>query len=271
MATRTITGTIYHPGTNTAWSGAVVTFRLAAPFTAGQVTYPTETRTATTDVNGTFSVTLAVPDSGTAPYQITLPDGASFLVYLASGAATDLATLLASTGSAIAQSAIQSAVDAHAADTTNVHGIVDTSALVLTTDSRLLRIPETIPIRAAYSTQAWTSMPLALTEFNSNTQGRIKVDLTNATQARLIVHTMSTVGAAGSELRVQYSTDESVWSYLDGATGPAVPITSANATIVSAWVNLVVGAKADIFIRVVGINGDGVISPTFGNIVVQVR
>ena len=35
--------------------------------------------------------------------------------------------------------------------------------------------------------------------------------------------------------------------------------------------DLVAGAKADVFVRVVGINGDGIASPSFGNISVQVR
>lgn len=131
--------------------------------------------------------------------------------------------------------------------------------------------PENIPIRVAYSTQAWTSMPAALTEFNSNTQGRIKADLSNATQARLVVHMMSTQGVGGSELRIQYSTDESVWNYLDGATGPAVSISTPSVTAVSAWGTIVAAARADVFLRVIGINGDGAASPTFGNIVIQTR
>jgi hypothetical protein len=132
-------------------------------------------------------------------------------------------------------------------------------------------IPFTIPFVAGYATITWTSMPAALTEFNAAARGRIKVDLTNATQARLIVHMMSTAGSANAELRAQYSTDDSSFSYMDGATGPSVAINAANVTLVSSWVNLAAGAKADVFLRVVGINGDGATSPTFGNISIQVR
>ncbi len=132
-------------------------------------------------------------------------------------------------------------------------------------------IPFTIPIRAAYSTQAWTDMPAALTEFNAMLQGRTKADLTNATQARMVVKMMGTAGAAAAELRAQYSTDDSTFAYLDGATGPSCAINVNNTTVVSSWVNLAAGAKADVFLRVVGIGGDGGIDPTFGNISIQVR
>ncbi len=132
-------------------------------------------------------------------------------------------------------------------------------------------IPLTIPIRAAYATQVWTSMPLALTEFNGNTQGRIRCDLTLATQARLVVKMMSTPGVSGAELRMQYSTDETNWFYLDNVSGPAAAITVANVTTAGAWASLVAGAKADVFLRAVGVGGDGAASPSFGNISIQVR
>lgn len=205
-----------------------------------------------------------------------------------------------------AHSPFDAALSIHEADSTNVHGIVDTGALILTSDARLsdartptahasshasagsdplspaaigaaplghthAGIPQVIPIRAAYSTQTWASMPLALTEFNANTQGRVKCDLTSATQARLIVKLMGTIGAAGSEIRAQYSTDETNWFYLDNVSGPAAAINSANTTLVSSWINLASGAKADVFLRVVGVGGDGAASPSFGNINVQVR
>jgi len=273
MASRTITYTIYHPLTNVPWAGATVRARLKAVFTAGSTTYPVETYTSAADANGQGSIVVAVPDSGTALYEFAGDGLSRFSAYLATGATTDLAVILASSGSAVAQSAIQSAIDAHAAviASASVLGHVKIGTALGISSGVLSGIPLTIPIRAAYSTQAWTSMPAALTEFNANTQGRIKSDLTSATQARIVVKTMSTPGSAGSELRAQYSTDESSWNYLDGATGPSTAITAANTTLVSGWVNLVSGAKADVFLRIVGINGDGVTSPSFGSINVQVR
>ena len=40
---------------------------------------------------------------------------------------------------------------------------------------------------------------------------------------------------------------------------------------VSSWVSLAAGATADVFLRVVGINGDATADPGFANIVLQVK
>ncbi len=72
-------------------------------------------------------------------------------------------------------------------------------------------------------------------------------------------------------IRLQYSTDRTTWAYIDGATGPAVAIDAAANPEVSGWVTLAAGAKADVYIRIVGIGGDGVVDPTFGTIIVQYR
>lgn len=170
MTTRTVTGTIYHPGGSTAWVGAVVRFRLAVRFATASLSYPAENVPVTTDSNGAFSVTLAVPDSGTAQWQCELPDGSSFQFALASGAATTLEALISAAAStSVDQNTVQTAIDAHTAasdphsqyltqsegdarywplttdlatqvelntheaDTTNIHGIADTSALLTTT------------------------------------------------------------------------------------------------------------------------------------------
>jgi hypothetical protein len=115
MPTRTITGTVYHPGTNTPWSGVAVVFELLAPFTIGGITYPTERTTVTTGGDGTFTISVAVPSTGTAIYYIQVPGVGVVAAALADGAATDIAVLFAAAGTSTAQTAIQSAIDAEAA------------------------------------------------------------------------------------------------------------------------------------------------------------
>lgn len=129
-----------------------------------------------------------------------------------------------------------------------------------------------IPFRHAFSSGTWTDMPSAVTEFLGSTAGRIKYDLTPFSQARLVVRMAAVAGAAGSELRVQYSTDDSTYTnYLDGSTGPSTVITTNNTTFAGAWVTIVAAARADVFLRVVGAGGDGVADPVFGTVVLQVR
>lgn len=115
----------------------------------------------------------------------------------------------------------------------------------------------------------WTNMPAALTELRGVTFYRTRYDMTQVTQARIVAF-VSTVGSANAQLRVQYSTDASTWAYLDGSAGPAVAINAAG-TIAGAWVTLAAAARVDAFLRIIGINGDGVADPVFGSIHVWMR
>lgn len=114
----------------------------------------------------------------------------------------------------------------------------------------------------------WQNMPAALTELFGNAAQEQQADLTFCTQARLIVN-VSTAGFAGSGLRAQYWTG-AAWAYLDGSAGPECILTSTG-LIVSSFVTLAAGAKADVKLRIVGINGDGIVDPVFGVIALEVR
>jgi len=119
-------------------------------------------------------------------------------------------------------------------------------------------------------TTIWPNMPAAQTEFFGATSMRTKYDLTNATQARLLVNVGPVAGVAGSTLRVQFSTDQTTWN--DLVTGGAsVAINSAGTLQVSAFGNIVAGAKADVFLRIVGENGNGTADPRFGTVELQVN
>lgn len=132
--------------------------------------------------------------------------------------------------------------------------------------------PRDITLNTSFGSVTWASMPAALTELNGSTRSRTKLDLTGYTQAR-VTASISTVGNSTAELRIQYSTNgdtQSTWAYLDGASGPGANI-SVNGGRASAWVNLAAAAKADVWVRVVGINGNGSISPAIGAVVLQVK
>jgi parallel beta-helix repeat protein len=132
MTTRTITGPLRHPESDTLWASATLTFRLRAPFVSSGATYPTETITVTSDGSGQFSVALAVPPSGTVLYIVTLPDGRELGLNLSTGTATTLHALLATAQAVVPQNALQTAIDAEAAvraaaDTT-LQANIDTEA-----------------------------------------------------------------------------------------------------------------------------------------------
>ena len=105
MNTRTLTGTIYRPS-GAAWPSASLVFRLLRRFAVDDGIALPERVTATTASDGTFSVDLAVPDTGTAAYEFTAPAGGSAVFYLESGAPIELAVLLAARGVSVSPDAV---------------------------------------------------------------------------------------------------------------------------------------------------------------------
>ena len=116
----------------------------------------------------------------------------------------------------------------------------------------------------------WTNMAATLTEIFGLTAHRLKFDLAGFHQARLVVNVEAAGHSTPALIRGQYSTDESSWAYLDGTSAPSVDI-SATGTKVSGWVDLVAAAQDDVFLRIVGLDGDGIVDPQFGLIAIEVR
>ena len=133
---RPITGTIYKPD-GTAWASGEVRARLVEPFETSTRVYPKTEITITLDSNGEIPALtqLDTPDTGTAHYVITTPDNAQYTVYLATGAAVDLVTLLTIAGTAVAQDDLQTLLDA-AAQVTTVE--VSAEYTVLSTDEVII-------------------------------------------------------------------------------------------------------------------------------------
>jgi hypothetical protein len=134
--------------------------------------------------------------------------------------------------------------------------------------------PENVPLLSenwggSFGNPSWANQPAALTELFGTTTGRLKADLTASTQVRLLSN-VEQVGAATAAFRVQYSTDQASWNYLDGSGGPSVSINTTGLKV-SGWVSLAAGAKADVFLRAVGINGDATADPGFSSVILQVK
>ena len=109
---RTVTGQILYPD-GTAWSGGIVKFQLVEGFETSTTVYPKKTHEETLDASGEFSIDLAVPDSGTAWYRITLPDYNVYDVYLEAGAATNLQTLITIASTAEDANDLQTMIDSN--------------------------------------------------------------------------------------------------------------------------------------------------------------
>lgn len=115
----------------------------------------------------------------------------------------------------------------------------------------------------------WTDMPQALTEWLNAPRQRVPADLTGVQKIRLNAYQSFTAGAPNAELRLQYSADRgNTWAYLDGVSGPRLSLASPS-RLLQHTVSVVADARRDVLLRLVGIGGDGIADPNFGNISVQ--
>jgi len=97
---------------------------------------------------------------------------------------------------------------------------------------------------------------------------RTKVDLTNYSRARTIVRVNQTdvSGAVG----IQYSADESSWTFLDGGEGPSASLATVG-TIASDFAELVGGAQADVYVRWVTFSGSEADTAKLGSVTLLAR
>lgn len=121
---------------------------------------------------------------------------------------------------------------------------------------------------------ALTNMAAALGFLAASHRFATKADLTAFTQVRLIVNKQATAGAAASKIILRYITAFSTTpaSWLDiGASEVSVAINVQNTVLATAWINLVAGAKADVFICPLMSGGDGALDPAIGHVEAQFK
>jgi hypothetical protein len=111
----------------------------------------------------------------------------------------------------------------------------------------------------------WTNMPAADTELAGATSSRFRVDLTGYTEYRWMVN-VNVAGVAGADLRVQYSTDDVSYTNLSSE----IDIGSLGRKI-TAWAALPAGARADVWLRIMGKQGNGTADPNLSQLRLQVR
>jgi hypothetical protein len=120
----------------------------------------------------------------------------------------------------------------------------------------------------------WTNMPSALAFFDGSTAFITAAELTNFTQVRLLINKLGTAGAASSIVVLRYNTtytqNVNLWSTI-GTTSVQLAVNNTNQLLETAWIDLVAGAKADVFIALMGSGGDGAIDPIFGMIAAEFR
>lgn len=124
----------------------------------------------------------------------------------------------------------------------------------------------------------WTNIPAALTFFAGQSRWVIPMDLSAKTDIRLRVMMGGSGGSTNAKIRVLYKTQASGYSttitdYVTVGTSEVQVTygTSTNSLITTSWIPIIAGAKADVFIALAGIDGDGAADPGFLNIYLETR
>jgi hypothetical protein len=133
----------------------------------------------------------------------------------------------------------------------------------------------TFHTRTGTAMATWTNQPSTKTEFLGptipTTTNRLPFLITGYTRVMLFLR-LGVSGASGSKVSIEYSTgsDGPTWIPIDGegGTGTEIDIYNGGASgqLVSAQATVAAGLTGMIYLRVVGIGGDGVVDPSFGNV-----
>jgi len=147
--------------------------------------------------------------------------------------------------------------------------------VTVTSGISTVRIPAYKRLTFVTDNVTFTNMPAAVGFFAGQAAYIQEVDLTGYTQARLRVNKLGTAGNTNSTIRAVYNTtySQTANTYLQlgsAAQVEVVPSTTANAFFDSGWINLATNAKVDnIYIAIVGLNGNGTLDPIYGSITVE--
>lgn len=120
----------------------------------------------------------------------------------------------------------------------------------------------------------WSNMPSAISFYDGSAAFITAAELSNFTQVRLLINKLGTAGATGSAIILRYNTtytqNANLWSAI-GTTSVQLAVNNTNQFLETAWIDLVAGAKADVFIALMGSGGDGAADPIFGMITAEFR
>jgi hypothetical protein len=129
-------------------------------------------------------------------------------------------------------------------------------------------VDKEVIFHASPTVYTYTNLPAALTELG--TAMRMKIDLSNCVSYRIQAQ-QSTAGLAGTDINLQYSTDQVNWYAVDSAAAGELDIGTGTGLKTGGWADIVTAAKSEVFIRLVTKQGDGIVDPAFRRIVLQLR
>ena len=117
----------------------------------------------------------------------------------------------------------------------------------------------------------YNSMPQIESFLCNSTRYIMIADLFGMNSVRMLVNKQSISGAVGSKIYLKYSENYStnLYDYKNIGESPVeVSIDTENAFLKTEWIPLL-APQNDVYLAVIGSGGDGIISPHFGNIVID--
>jgi len=128
--------------------------------------------------------------------------------------------------------------------------------------THVFHVPSVVP-------WAWDNMPAANTFLFGSHRHVTRLSLSGFTQCRIVVN-VQTAAATNAKLILRYKAttfSTTVTDYSDiGTSEVSVVVDASNSVVSSSWIPLASGAKADVFVTVVGYGGNGATDPVFGTI-----
>lgn len=115
---------------------------------------------------------------------------------------------------------------------------------------------------------SYDSMPVAESFLFNSTRHVTLVDLSGMNSVRMLVNKQAVPGNTGAKLVLKYCETYSTnpGDYQDtGVTPVEVYIDNENQFLQTDWIQIA-APQNDVFLAVIGVGGDGVISPEFGHI-----
>lgn len=108
---------------------------------------------------------------------------------------------------------------------------------------------------------------------NADGRNTIKVDLTGYTEVRLVTSVLTQSAVVGSKVNLQYHTAFSTTAADHSPIGTSAVEASLETlgSIVTAWVPLAAAAKADVYVALISVGGDGAADPIIGAVHAQFR
>lgn len=140
-----------------------------------------------------------------------------------------------------------------------------------------VEVRSTLQFVDSYLTTALTlTDQLQAAAFLANSSTHIhRVDLTHMAQVRVVGRVTSLGGGSANNPRLvlKYRTafSTTVGDYADIGTSEVAMLINATGVNASGWVDLAAGAKADVFVAMTSIGGDGVADPVVGHLQAQYR